>query len=185
MSSEGSVTNWIDRLQAGDAAAVQPLWERYFHRLVGLARKKLQDTPRRVADEEDVALSAFDSFCRGAEHGRFPRLEDRDNLWPLLVVITVRKAYDLRRRKHPTGLPDDVDFEQLISREPDPAVAAQLVEEYQRLLDALGNDELRSIAQWKMEGETETEIAARLGIKPRTVRRKLRRIRTLWKESAP
>src|SRR5262249_36398416 len=55
--------------------------------------------PRRAADEEDVALSALASFCRGAEQGRFPRLEDRDDLWALLVVIAARKAVDLRQRE--------------------------------------------------------------------------------------
>lgn len=43
MSSEGSVTRWLDQLQLGDSAAIGPLWQRYFHRLVGLARKKLAD----------------------------------------------------------------------------------------------------------------------------------------------
>jgi hypothetical protein len=50
-----------------------------------------------MADQEDVALSAFDSFCRNAEEGRFPHLDDRDNLWRLLVVITARKASKLVR----------------------------------------------------------------------------------------
>src|SRR5207237_8589108 len=92
MASKGSVTRWVGQLQAGDQEAAQHLWERYFRRLVGLARRKLRDAPRRAADEEDVALSAFDSFCRGAQRGRFPQLLDRDNLWRLLVVITARKA---------------------------------------------------------------------------------------------
>src|SRR5436309_4711052 len=95
MSSAESITTWINQFKGGDAAAAQKLWESYFRRLVGLARKKLQGTPRRAADEEDVALSAFDSFCRGAEQGRFPRLTDRDDLWRLLVTITARKAYQL------------------------------------------------------------------------------------------
>ena len=64
MVSSGSVTLWIDRLQAGDPDAAQQLWERYFRRLVGLARHKLPGRPRAAADEEDVAESAFDSFCR-------------------------------------------------------------------------------------------------------------------------
>jgi hypothetical protein len=85
MASEGSVTHWIGQLQAGDPAAAQPLWERYFLKLVHLARRKLQGLPRRAADEEDVALSAFDSFCRAAEARRFPALADRDGLWRLLV----------------------------------------------------------------------------------------------------
>src|SRR5262249_54823927 len=68
------VTHWITQLKAGDRNAVQPLWERFFPQMVRLARQRLRDAPRRVADEEDVALSAFDSFCRGAAQGRFPQL---------------------------------------------------------------------------------------------------------------
>jgi ECF sigma factor len=44
-----------------------------------------------------VASSAFASFCRGAEGGRFPLLADRDDLWRLLVPITARKALHLAR----------------------------------------------------------------------------------------
>src|SRR5689334_463529 len=97
MSSADSVTHWLTLLKAGDRDAASPLWERYFRRMVGLARVKLRALPRGSADEEDVALSAFDSFCRGAEHGRFPRLGSRDDLWRLLLVITARKAYHLIR----------------------------------------------------------------------------------------
>ena len=79
------------------------IWERYFRRLVGLAREKLRGTRCGAADEEDVALSVFDSFCRGLEEGRFPNLQDRDNLWKVLVVLTARKALRLvqyeRRQK--------------------------------------------------------------------------------------
>src|SRR5216683_2720571 len=107
MSSAGSVTHWIGQLQAGNSAAAQPLWERYFQQLVHLARKKLQGSPRRAVDEEDVALSAFDSFCRAAENQRFPLLTDRDSLWRLLVVMTARKAVheirDERRLKRGGG----------------------------------------------------------------------------------
>ena len=94
--SSGSITNLYNRLQQGERDGVQKLWEQYFRRLVGLARTKLADVPRHGIDEEDVALSAFDSFCRGAEQGRFPQLADRDDLWQLLATITARKASDLR-----------------------------------------------------------------------------------------
>src|SRR2546423_11697663 len=99
MSSPESVTHWIDQLKGGDPAAIRRLWEAYFPRLVGLARKKLREAPRRAADEEDVALSAFDSFCDGAAQGRFPRLTDRDDLWHVLVTITARKAVQLVRHE--------------------------------------------------------------------------------------
>jgi RNA polymerase sigma factor (sigma-70 family) len=196
MSSEGSVSDCIARLQAGDPAAVQQLWERYFQRLVHLARKKLRGSRPRSADAEDVALSAFDSFCRHAEGGRFPDLHDRDNLWRILVVITSRKAAHLRRderrQKRGGGLvpvsgparegESDAVLEQLLSREPDPEFAAQVAEECERLLNSLGDQQLRSVALWKMEGWTTEEIAAKLGYTPRSVKRKLRVIRDLWEK---
>src|SRR6059036_1916383 len=87
MASAGSVTAWIGALKAGDHAAAQKLWERYYEQLVRLARKKLAGGRRRAADEEDVVQNALDSFYRGAAQGRFPQLRDRDNLWPLLIEI--------------------------------------------------------------------------------------------------
>ena len=97
MALSRSVSHWIGQLRAGDPVAAQHLWEGYFRRLVGLVRGKLQSLPSRAADEEDVALSAFASFCRGVEGGRFPQLSDRDDLWRLLVTITARKALHLAR----------------------------------------------------------------------------------------
>jgi DNA-directed RNA polymerase specialized sigma24 family protein len=199
MSATGSVSHWITQLKAGDRAAAQPLWETYFHRLVERARQKLAGLPRRAADEEDVALSAFDSFCRGAERGRFPQLSDRHDLWQLLVVITERKAVDLvhheRRLRRGGGkvldegaLPaagssaDLPAFAAVSGREPTPAFAAQVAEQCQRLLDCLADPELRSVALWKMEGYTIEEIAAKLDCVPRTVDRRLRLIRDLWEK---
>jgi DNA-directed RNA polymerase specialized sigma24 family protein len=195
MSSFGSVTCWIRQLQAGDQAACQKLWEGYFQRLVGLARKRLRGTPRCGADEEDVALSAFDSFFRRAQQGRFPQLVDRHDLWQLLVLLAARKASHLAQheRRRPviraSALPGrdgseeaPPPFAELIGREPDPAFAAQVVEEYGRLLAELGDDNLRSVAVWKLEGYTNEEIAAKLGRSLATVERKLRLIRDAWEQ---
>jgi DNA-directed RNA polymerase specialized sigma24 family protein len=198
MSGLGSVTVWIAQLQAGDGAAAQCLWERYYRRLVGLARHKLLDRPRALADEEDIALSAFDSFCRGVGHGRFPRLADRDDLWQLLVLLAARKAAhvirDEARQKrgggalvHLSALADeDTRLAGLIGPEPTPEFAAQVAEECRRLLDRLGQDELRAVALAKMEGYTNEEIARQQGCVVRTVERRLRTIRSLLQqESAP
>jgi RNA polymerase sigma factor (sigma-70 family) len=202
MSSGGSVTRWVTALKGGDPAAAQPLWERYHRQLVSLARQKLQSA-RRSADEEDVVQSAFHSFFRGVARGRFPRLDDRDNLWRLLVLITARKALDLLAREQAKrrggGTPpdeprispgepgrDEEALEQVIGEEPTPEFAAQVAEQYQRLLDLLGDDTLRRVAVWKMEGLTTDEVAERLGCSRRTVARKLDAIRVLWsKEPAP
>lgn len=191
MSSEGSITRWIGQLQAGDLAAAQPLWERYFRHLVALARRKLLGARPQVADEEDVALSAFDSFCRGLKRGRFPDLQDRDNLWKLLVVLTARKACHLmrdeQRQKRGGGQKAGAaeELEQVVAQEPSPEFAAELAENCQRLLDLLGADELRALALSKMEGYTNEEIASQLNCAPRTVERKLRLIRGLWEKETP
>jgi DNA-directed RNA polymerase specialized sigma24 family protein len=199
MSATGSVSHWIAQLKAGDRAAAQPLWETYCRQLVDRARRKLAGHPRRAADEEDVALSAFDSFYRGAERGRFPQLNDRHDLWQLLVVLTERKAIDLihreRRARRGGGrvldegaLPaaassaEEPAFAQLSDREPTPAFTAQVAEECQRLLDCLADPELKAVALWKMEGYTIDEIAAKLGCVARTVDRKLRLIRRTWEK---
>ena len=98
-TAEGSVTRWLGDLKSGGDAAAQHLWERDFDRLVRLAHQRLRGRGGASEDEEDAALSAFDSFCRGAVQGRYPRLDDREDLWRLLVVITVRKALDQVQRR--------------------------------------------------------------------------------------
>jgi DNA-directed RNA polymerase specialized sigma24 family protein len=191
MTSDGSITRWISQLQAGHLEAAQPLWERYFRQLVELTRRKLHAARPQGANEEDVALSAFDSFCRGLKRGRFPDLQDRDNLWKLLVVLTARKAChvmrDEMRQKRGGGQRVSAadDLEQVVAQEPSPGFAAEVAENCQRLLDLLGNEELRTIALNKMEGFTTEEIASKLECAPRTVERKLRLIRSLWEKESP
>ena len=196
VSSSGSVSHWIGQLKAGEHAAAQELWDRYFQRLVGLAHKMLQGTSRRAADEEDVALSAFASLCLGAERGRFPRLLDRQDLWQLLLVITRRKAlrqvhYERRQKRggaQPAGTdlaPEEASLVEILSREPTPEFAAQVAEQYQRLLEVLGDPELRAIAVYKMEGDTTGQIAAKLRRAPRTIERRVQLIRKLWEKELP
>src|SRR6476659_10958875 len=95
MVSSQPLTYWLEQWKAGDHDAAQKLWEHYFEEVVSLARRKLHGAPRRAADEEDVAQNAFMSLCRGVERKRFPKLDDREDLWRLLVVITKGKALDL------------------------------------------------------------------------------------------
>jgi DNA-directed RNA polymerase specialized sigma24 family protein len=199
---EGSVTRWIGDLKSGGDSAAQHLWERYFERLVRLARKKLQNDrrPRTVEDEEDAALSAFDSFCRGVDLGRFPRLADRDDLWRLLVVLTVRKALDQIERQgaakrigpHQVGefTPlDDGDnlagdpLDRFLSSEPTPEFAAMVTEQHRRLRDALGDAALCQVLDLRLEGYTREEIAEKMGCAVSSVKRKLDMIRQAWLEN--
>jgi DNA-directed RNA polymerase specialized sigma24 family protein len=199
---QGSVTVWLGELRAGVQNAAEPLWYRYFERLVMLARSRLRAVHAATADadEEDAALSAFDSFCAGVQKGRFPQLADRDDLWRLLVTITGRKALDQaerqRRQKRGGGrVRNEADlaggrnddpvfgFEQFIGEEPTPEFAALVVEEYRNRLEVLDDDSLRRIATWKLEGYTTDEIADRLGCARRTVANKLKLIRLKWEQT--
>ena len=202
MTHQGSITQWLEQVKAGDSLGAQKLWERYYQRLVGLARKKLKDIPRRATDEEDVVLTAFDSFFRGAEQGRFPKLEDRDDLWQVLVMITARKAvnqlkHELRQKRGGGQVRGESIFagnasdeaqlgiDQIVGNEPTFEFAGKVTQQCEELLDQLDDETLRNVALWKLEGFTNDEIAGKLDCKTRTVERKLRVIRELWAEVSP
>jgi DNA-directed RNA polymerase specialized sigma24 family protein len=196
MAGPGSVTNWLLQLRQGDEDAAQALWQRYFVRLVGLARNRLRGGPRAAADEEDVALSAFDSFCRSAEDSRFPSVLDRDGLWRLLVLITARKAGRLRRHEHAlkrgagqvvreTDLlagEEGGGLAEVVGSEPTPEFALEVAEECRRLLEVLAKEDLRAIALGKLEGYSNDELGQRLNTASRTIERKLSKIRQRWLE---
>ncbi len=202
--STGSVTKLISRVKHGDAAAGHELLARYFRRLLGLARAKLQGKCLAAADEEDVVQSALVGFFLGAERGQYTQLHDRDDLWHLFVKITTRKAQkfvkqqeaqkrnpgpgrDGRPSSAPEGTPvGDPGIDQLADPKLSPDLEVLAKEEIERLLERLGNAQLRSIAVWKWEGYTNEEIATMLGCKSRTIERKLKLIRTIWgEEDAP
>jgi DNA-directed RNA polymerase specialized sigma24 family protein len=198
----GSITGWLGNLKDGDQAAAQPLWERYFSKLVVVARGKLKRLRRTTADEdeEDAAISAFNSFCAGAARGKFPQLADRDDLWKLLVVITARKAMAQanrqgRKKRGGGRIVDEArlfggdwdrgdgsiaGLERIAAEGPTPEFAAIMAEECRRLLDLLDDDALRQVAISRMEGYNNDEIAAQLGCARRTVARRLELIRKTW-----
>jgi DNA-directed RNA polymerase specialized sigma24 family protein len=195
--NHGSVTTWIGWIKAGDHVAAQRVWERYYGRLVRLARARLSSRATRsaAADEEDAAISAFDSFCDGAKRGRFPKLGGREDLWRLFVVITARKVADQFRNEGrqkrgggrvvgESAIPrDDAEsgcLDQIIGREPTPEFAATMADELRHLLSGLSDPTLRQIALWRLEGFTSDEIAVRLGCARRTVGYKLEYIRNAW-----
>src|SRR5215218_9182802 len=94
-----SISEWLGQLKAGEVEAAQKLWNRYSAELLRIAKLRLGKSPCGIADEEDVALSAFGSVFRGAAEGRFGQISTRDELWWLLLSITKQKAVDHIRRE--------------------------------------------------------------------------------------
>lgn len=198
MTTGESVSRWIEALKEGDEPAAANVWNHYFERLVAVACEKLRSAPRRAADEEDVVAKAFETFFCRVQQGRFPQLQDRQDLWHLLVKITERKAInqlrDQGRRKRGGGrvrgesallgkdAPDEQGgLNQVVGAEPSPEFAAVMSEALDQLLGVL-DTELRTIALLKLEGYTNDEIANRIGRSVPTVERRLRMIRQTWKE---
>lgn len=200
MLHENSVTLWIDGIKVGDGSDIQKLWDRYFERLVRLAGARLPAHCRRSFDEEDVALSAFQSFCDRAGRGQFPQLHGRDDLWRLLATITVRKALDVMRHQtrqkrgggHVLGESallggEDASGEGLtdvLSREPTPEEVALFADDYYRFLERLQDPTLRTVALRRLEGRSNQEIAQLLNVSTKTVERKLQLIRTIWSQES-
>jgi len=177
-----SITRLIRAAQDDRDSAVGPLLAVYFDRLVQLARGRLRNLPGLANYDEDLALRSFYSVYRRLQDPERPlELTSRDDLWRLLATRTISRAIDLIRRHRPEEVPNDQDLTQLLTREPTPEEAAEVADECRRLLDSLPEPELRQIALWKVEGYTNEEIASRLDCVPRTIERKVSRIRLLWK----
>lgn len=200
--NKDSINLLLSELKEGDAQAAEQLWERYCLKLVAVARRKLGAASRRVADEEDIALLVFYSLCDGLQNGRFPSLADRDDLWKLLLVITERKVIDhvrsQGRQKRGGGavrgesvfgfLDDDKmvrGIERVMDMEPTPDYVNMAIEQCQELMKALGSHDLQQIALLKFEGWKNVEIAEKLDCAPKTVGRKLQRIREIWDGLSP
>jgi DNA-directed RNA polymerase specialized sigma24 family protein len=182
MASDDSVSAWLEQLKDGDQDAARHLWDRYFSRLEELARQRVKGMSRGEADEEDLALSAFASFCLAVASGRFPELTDRNQLWALLIGFTRRKACDYWRRLA-RGEGPELELREVMDRKATPELAASMADECRRLLHILGEGSLRQVALLKLEGCTDQEIAGRMDCGLRTVERKLQRIRSIWEKA--
>lgn len=198
MSDSNSVSKLLHQVQEGESFAAHQLWSRFIGQLINAARKHLRSLPRRAVDEEDVAISAFDAFLRGAKEGRFKQLETREDLWAVLAMLTERKAVGVLRKelaeKRGAGqIRGESVFEQMLGQysghvgiaqphAPAPSVVEAFTLEVRELLDALKDDKLREIALLKMEGYKNREIAERLDSSLRAIERKLQLIRSKWRE---
>ena len=184
-TDKGSVSHWLEGLREGDSVAAQELWDRYFARLATVAEARLAHLARE-ASGEDVALSAIKSVMLGVREKRYPDLNDRSGLWPLLVTITARKSVSEQRRQLAQKRSRAAecrlqDLKDYIGVEPSPEFAVEVADELERLVMTLDDPSLREIVEMKLAGATNEEIGEKLGCSKRTVIRKLKLIRQEWR----
>lgn len=196
MEMEEELSVWIEKLKQGDPRTQQEIWDAYFQKLVTMTRHKLRGSRLRSYDEEDVALSSFNSLFRAIEEDRVPKLDDPTDLWKLLAVITARKVSAQRRRDHTIkrgsgqvrgesvflapGQTVNAGLEQALGSEPSPEMAMMAAETIGELMRRLPEENLRQIALLKFEGHSNREIAEKLDCVERTISRKIERIRAVW-----
>lgn len=192
-----SITQWMHLAKEGDVEAQRELWVRYYERLVRLAKNRLRPSERRVLDEEDVVIEAFNAFFQALESNGLSGHENRDDLWRMLVTIADNKAKDLGRQQRRlkrgggrirghsvmVGLDDDCPggFEKV--PDPTPEFADEFSLSCEHLLGRL-NESQRQLAMWKLAGLTNKEIAQKLGCVEEAVRRKVLLIRSIWEQES-
>ncbi len=184
--SEISFQDVMSRLRGGDDRAAAEVFERFVHRLLGLARCKLNERLQAKVGAEDVLQSVYKSFFIRQRAGEF-RARDWEELWALLAVITVRKCRkhirafrqvrrDANREVSIDAGNDDGTGWDLLSREPTPDEAAALTDTLEQVMHGL-DEQGRAIVSLKLQGYTESEIGQEIGRTERTVRRILARVR--------
>ena len=188
-----SVTGLLELVRNGDAKAAQHLWDRYFHRMLGLAKHIL----RPSADNEVVASSAFRRFLTAISDGNYREVMDRTAVWVCLANLTKQRAFDERRQdlalkrgggrvmneSHSKESPEDGGSYNLDTfPSPDLAPLERIINAdlVARLLNALPDENLRGVALGKFENLTNRELAERMDCSLATVERRLQMIRKLW-----
>lgn len=188
-----TISHYIGRLKQEDSLAAQQIWQNYFERLIPLARKKMRGLAGVGADEEDILISVFDRFFRAAREGRFAKLDDRDDLWQILLMLVDRKVADQYRKENAAkrgggkvareadlGKVNLEQIRELVDRDPDPEYILEFNEHLKRALARLRDEKTREVAVLRLEGLSNSEIATRMAISLSSVERKLRVIREVW-----
>ncbi len=195
------ITLLLGELQNLDEDAAAAIWNEYFPKVMNLARKKMRYHARRTYDEEDIALSAINSFFEGVRKNHFDGLRDRDEIWRLLITITVRKANAHRKKANAqkrgggdvrgesvfvdlNGDPNAAGLGQVIDENRMPEFADDVVRCCEELLESLPNDNLRQTALLRMEGHTVDEIAAKMECSRSRTKQRIARIKEIWGESS-
>jgi RNA polymerase sigma factor (sigma-70 family) len=166
----------------GDQLAAQVLVRRYMVRLTALARSRLSDRLARRVDSDDIVMSAWRRFFIAVDQSRINVPED-DNLWPLLVTMTLRKLsrqaarHSAERRAIAAESNELIeDWQDIVSRDPTPDETAMVTDELESLMSRLSITE-REILTRRLQGEQQADIAMTLDCSERTVRRSLQHIR--------
>ena len=183
MDAAGEITVLIHRAQAGDAAAVEQLFEESYPLLSQLARARLRAHERTPT--LDTGSLVHEAFLRFVKSGRL-RLDDRLHFrrWAARVMRSV--VIDLARRRNAERRGAGVAPVAITGDLPEPvATGADIILKLHEALEALERVDARAAQVVELRyfaGMTEPEVAEALGITDRTVRRDWQKARLMLTE---
>ncbi len=178
-------SNWADEILATTPGYETELFHRYATRLLAFARSRLPRDLNSRVDEEDVIQSVFRSFFRRHEQGQF-EFENSYDVWQLLAAITYRKIVNTvkhhRRDRRNSQLDQNTQADSILSdladRTPTPDELNVMFDYLRWILDQLPAQQ-KKILQLRLEGHSIEEIAERVSLSQRSVKRALARVREL------
>jgi RNA polymerase sigma-70 factor (ECF subfamily) len=179
-------TGLMERVRAGDQAAAGQLFEHYGPHILRVVRRKLNTRLRSRFDSLDFVQDVWTSFFAGPP--RQLHFDGPEDLIRLLANMAYNKVVDAFRREVQTqkknaGIEHSFDSctpahgADLVARQPTPSQVAVAKEQWDRLLGTqplLQQDMLLLLRQ----GDTHKEIADKLGVHVRTVRRLIHKLST-------
>ncbi|TWT40053.1 RNA polymerase sigma factor [Thalassoglobus neptunius] len=173
-------SNWesvFDRFQAGEPIASAELFNQFSDRLVELASQNIHPQLIKRFDGEDVVQSVFRTFFRRQNEGTL-NICHSQQLWKLLVAITICKTRSLARRhtaEKRNALLDRNQQEEsaFVDPQPTPEDALALWEEIDQAIQGLP-PRTAEIISGRLEGKTQSEIAAEMNLSRQTIHRILK-----------
>ena len=185
--SELKSVELMKRLETGDEAAAQELFDRFVGRLLALAGSRLSAVMKRRVAPEDIVQSAYRSFFRNVEQKKYA-VGQPGQLWGLLAAITINKVRD--HAKFHSAQKRNISAEQSMNtsrscfglvpasllNEPTIDEAVELQEQLQIILESLPKLK-REIFELFLQNQSPEEIASQVRRSLRTVRRTLDEIR--------
>jgi RNA polymerase sigma-70 factor (ECF subfamily) len=177
----------IDLWRRGDQDAARQIVERYVDRLLHLARGRISQRLASRVDPEDIVQSVFRTFFMRVKDGKFV-FADQDDLCKLLVRITLHKtlrqvAFHKAAKRDPSQETDQGDHHReqllaLLDSEPTPETTVTFLDQLEHFLAQLLPQE-RQILEMRMQGYSNDEIAKKLGVYDRKIRRVIEHIRAV------
>ena len=186
----GSITHWLSQLQAGQAQAAEPIWKRYQEKLVSIATQQLVESPDRSVDGEDLVQNSFGNVCLAVQNGKYPDIDNREDLWGLLYIATVNRVREhyreLRALKRSHISSSQAIDPSILADLQTPFAEAQTADLIEYLLSRLDLEDpshlLRQIALLYLDDHSASSIAKRLRKRKTSVLISLRLIRSIWQE---